>query len=116
MKVKDSNYIEYESKGYKNKTLSIKEHLYMIRPYLRDKINYHQTQGQWKVYSSTTIIDYKTQGEWETQLPITIKFIFLKDSDENRIVHTKSNNIEIMMGYETDGIIEKLFESLLQKY
>ena len=46
MKVKDSNYIEYESKGYKNKTLSIKEHLCMIRPYLRDKINYHQTQGQ----------------------------------------------------------------------
>ena len=29
---------------------------------------------------------------------------------------TKSNNIEIMMGNETDEIIEKLFESLLQRY
>ena len=29
---------------------------------------------------------------------------------------TKSNNIEIMMGNETDEIIEKLFESLLQNY
>ena len=29
---------------------------------------------------------------------------------------TKSNNIEVMMGNETDEIIEELFESLLQKY
>ena len=29
---------------------------------------------------------------------------------------TKSDNIEIMMGGETDDIIEELFESLLQKY
>ena len=28
----------------------------------------------------------------------------------------KSNNIEIMMGNETDEINEELFESLLQKY
>ena len=31
-------------------------------------------------------------------------------------MRTKSNNIEIMMGNETDEIIEELFESLLQKY
>ena len=31
-------------------------------------------------------------------------------------MHTKSNNIEIMMGNETDEIIEELFKSLLQKY
>ena len=31
-------------------------------------------------------------------------------------MHTKSNNIEIMMGNETDEIIEDLFESLLQNY
>ena len=31
-------------------------------------------------------------------------------------MHTKSNNVEIMMGSETDEIIEKLFESLLQRY
>ena len=29
----NSNYIEYESKGDKNKTLSIKEYLIMIRAY-----------------------------------------------------------------------------------
>ena len=31
-------------------------------------------------------------------------------------MHKKSNNIEIMMGNETDEIIEELFEFLLQKY
>ena len=29
-------------------------------------------------------------------------------------MHTKSHNIEIMMGSKTDKIIEELFESLLQ--
>ena len=31
-------------------------------------------------------------------------------------MHTKSDNIQIMLGSETDEIIEELFESLLQKY
>ena len=44
----NSNYIEYESKGDKNKTLSIKEYLNMIRSYLSDIINDHKTQGEWK--------------------------------------------------------------------
>ena len=39
-----------------------------------------------------------------------------KDSDEIRIMHIKSNNIEIMIGNETDEIIRKLFELLLRRY
>ena len=38
------------------------------------------------------------------------------DSDETRNMRTKSDNIEIMLGSETDEIIEELFKSLLQKY
>ena len=37
----ENNYIEYESKGDKNKNLSIKEYLYMKRPYLCYMINDH---------------------------------------------------------------------------
>ena len=59
----NSNYIEYESKGDKNKTLSIKEYLNMIRPYLRDIINDDETQGEWEVHSGNEVIDCKTQGE-----------------------------------------------------
>ena len=47
---------------------------------------------------------------------MTINFISSKDSDETRSMHTKSDNVEIMMGSGTDEIIEELFKSLLQRY
>ena len=75
--------------------MSPKEYLDMIRPYLSDMI-----------------IDYKTQGEWKIQLTVSINFISSNDSGETRNLHTKSNNIEIMIDNETDEIIEELFESL----
>ena len=45
-----------------------------------------------------------------------INFISSKDSRETRNMHTKSDNIEIMMGSETDDIIDELFNFFLQKY
>ena len=47
---------------------------------------------------------------------MVINFISSKDSDKTRTIHTKSNNAEIMMGSETDEIIEDVFESFLQKH
>ena len=47
---------------------------------------------------------------------MAINFISFKDSDEIRTLHTESNNVEIMMGSETDEMIDDLFESFLQKY
>ena len=47
---------------------------------------------------------------------MAINFISSKDSDKNRAMHTKSNNIEIMMGSETEDIMKKRFKSLFQKY
>ena len=88
----------------------------MIKPCLRDTINDHKTQGEWKIHSGKTIIDYKTQGEWKIQLTMVINFTSSKDSEEIRTTRTKSNKIKTMMANETDEIIEELFESLLQKY
>ena len=46
-----------------------------------------------------------------------INFVSSKDDfDETRTMHTKSDNVHILMGSETDEIIEKLFKSLLQNY
>ena len=45
-----------------------------------------------------------------------VNFTFSKDSEETRAMHTKSHNIEIMMGNKTDEIIKTLFKSLLQNY
>ena len=67
----NNNNIQYESKGGKDKILTISENLDMIRPYLMDMINDHQNQGEWKI-----------------QLSAEINFISSKpDSDETRIMH-----------------------------
>ena len=96
----NNSYIEYEFKGDKDKILTNSEYLDMIRPYLVDMIN-----------------DYKNQGEWKIQLTEAINFISAKpDSDETRIMHTKSNYIEIMIGSDTNEVIEELFKLLLQRY
>ena len=47
---------------------------------------------------------------------MAINFITSKDSDETRTMHTKSNNIDIMVSSETNEIIINLFDSFLQKY
>ena len=112
----NNNYIQYESKGDKDKILTPSEYLDMIRPYLSDIINDHKTQGEWRIHSGNTITEHKTQGEWKIHLTMAINFISSEDSDETRTMHTKSRNVEIMMGSETDEIIKELFKSILQRY
>ena len=94
----NGNYVQYESKG--DKVLTLKEYLALIEKYLRELINY-----------------YKNKGEWKVKLIAEINFISLKPgSDETRIMHTKSDNIEITIDDNNDDIIEELFKSFLQKY
>ena len=113
----NDNYIEYESNGDKDKNLSAKKYLNMIRPYLSDIINDYKAFKNLKVHLGNEVSDYETQfGKWKIQLTISINFISSKDSDETHNMHTKSNNIEIMVGSETDEIIEELFKSLLKRY
>ena len=48
---------------------------------------------------------------------MAINFIsFKRDFNETCTMYIKSNNVEIMMGSETDEIIEGIFRSLLQIY
>ena len=61
----------------------------MIRPCLSDKIN-----------------DHKSEGECKIKLTMSINFMSSKDSEETRTMHTKSRNIAIAMGNETDEIIK----------
>ena len=115
----NNSYIQYESmkdEG-KDKTLSVEKYLDGIKPYLRDTLNDHKTQGEWRIHSGDTIIKQETQSEWKIQLTIAINFISSeKDSVGTRIMHPKIDNIEIMMSSETNEINEELFESLWQRY
>ena len=93
----NNNYIEYESRGDKDKNLSPEDYLDIIRPFLRDMINNNRTYGEWKI-----------------QLIMRINFISSLDTDEFRTMHTKSDNIEIMNGIETNDIINELLNLLLE--
>ena len=94
----DNNYLEYMSNG--NNLLSFNEYLELIKPYLYDLINV-----------------YKAKGEWKLQLSVEISFVSQKPgSDENRVMFTRSTPEEFMIGSETEGVAEKLFMSILQKY
>ena len=78
----------------------------MIEPYLGDTINDHRTPSKWRIHSGNNIIDQKTQSEWKIQLTMAINFISFKDSDETCTLHTKNNNVAVMMVSETDGITD----------
>ena len=94
----NDNYIQYESK--EDKILTVKKYLGLIESYLADMIN-----------------DYKIKGEWKIQLTADINFTSLKpDSDETHIMHTKTDNIEIMIGSDTNDVIKELFKSFLQRF
>ena len=47
----DSNYIQYESREDKGKNISIKRYLKMIKPYLSNLINNHETHGSARYHS-----------------------------------------------------------------
>ena len=81
--------IEYRSNNDRNRTLSVEEHLNRIRPYLKGIIN-----------------NLKKYDMWKIQLTIAINFISSKDNGENRVMHLKSNNIEIMVNDEADEVIK----------
>ena len=52
------------------------------------------------------INDHRNQSEWKIQLSAEIKFISSKpDSDETHFMHTKNDNIEIVIGSDTNEII-----------
>ena len=77
--VRNNDYIKYESNSDRNKNVSVKEYLNVIKPYLKDMI-----------------IDLQISDMWKIQLTIAINFISSKDVDEQCVIHSKSENIEVM--------------------
>ena len=72
-----NNYIENKSNSDRNKTLSVEEYLNKIRPHLKDIAN-----------------NLKKPDTWKIQLIIANNFISSLDNDEERVMHSKSDNIE----------------------
>ena len=75
----DSNYIKYENNGDKNKNLLVILYFNKLEPYLKDFIN-----------------DLQKSGTWNVQLTNAINFISSKDDDEEQVMYSKIDSIEIM--------------------
>ena len=89
----------YENKRNKNARLSIDEYFDIVRPYLKDMIDSHKVRNEWKI-----------------QLSMQIIFVSFTDANETREKHTKSENITIMRGVETDDIINELFNTFRKRH
>ena len=79
-------------------------------------LSIEQNLNELKLYLSDMINNLKNQGKWKIQSTMAINIFPPKDSKETCSMHTKSNNIEIMIGNKTDEITEGFFETLLSKY
>ena len=69
----DENYKCYESRGDKDKKLSIEQYLDMIKPYLSDLINENKAIEN-------------NFNEWETQINKRVNFVSSNDSGEIRTI------------------------------
>ena len=95
----NGSYVLYESKGDKYAKLALWEYFNKIRSYLRDMIDNHKAKGEWKI-----------------QLVMRIIFVSFIDADETQVMHTKSDNIEIMNGTDTSDAINDLIDSFMKRY
>ena len=62
------------------------------------------------------IDDYKSKGEWKIQITMRIILISFIDKNETQVMHTKSDNVEIMNGADTSDVINKFINSFIKKY
>ena len=62
------------------------------------------------------IDDCKSKGEWKIQITMRIIFISFIDKNETQVMHTKSDNVEIMNGTDTSDSINKLINSFIKRY
>ena len=91
--------MEYKSNGDRNKTLSVEEYLNKISSYLKYTIN-----------------NLKKSDTWKIQLTIANNFISSLHNAEERLMHSESGKIEIMISEEADDVIQGILESLKNRY
>ena len=65
-----------EIKAYQSKHINLINQTYQIKPYLKEIINNLEKSDAWKI-----------------QLTVAIDFISSKDTDEERVMHSKSNHV-----------------------
>ena len=55
-------------------------------------------------------------GEWKIQLSMHNNFISTKHFEETRTVYSANAPVEIFMGADTDDAVDRLFDTLLERF
>ena len=75
----------------------MKKYLNEVKPYLKYIITKLQKSGIWEIHLASN-------------------FISFKDTDEEHVMHSKSDNIEVTTYDNANEVIKEIFESLLSRY
>ena len=67
-------------------------------------------------YSKDIIHSLRKSDMWKTQLTIANNFTSSINNHEERLMHSKSDNMKILISDEADEVIKKLFHSLKNRY
>ena len=62
------------------------------------------------------IINLQNSSTWKIQLTIAINFISSKHTEEERVMHSSSDNIKFTSYNDANEVANELFESLHSKY
>ena len=54
--------------------------------------------------------------EWKIQITIRIIFVSFIDNNETQVMHTKSDNIEIMNSVDASDTINEYIDSFMKRY
>ena len=84
----NNNHIKYKSNGDKNSNLSLDKYLNKIKPYLTD-----------------IIINLQSSDTWKIQLTIAINFTSSKDTEEECVMHSTSDNIKFIPYNDANEVV-----------
>ena len=80
------------------------------------EIKHYQLKNKTRPYLKDFINNLKKFDTGKIQLTIAYNFISFIDNHEERVMHSKSDNIEILINDEADELIKQLLGSLRNRY
>ena len=62
------------------------------------------------------VIDLQNSDAWKSQLTIVINNICSKDAEEERVIHSRNNNVKLISYNDANEVVDELFESHRSRY
>ena len=83
---------------------------------ISDRKNMLPPNEYFKIISLIKLINKHKNDNWKIQLTMKIIFTPIEDFNDERTLYVKTKDVEIMRSSDTNEIVKKSFESIIQKY